>query len=364
MDQYLVDRLPAETTTTLKEFAAYLKTDHKRNSYNSVLKTIACLQTLVEESKWNTSDELIRIIKTYTQYITLLQSNETVVGNIIRRILKIIREENAGSESCNHQEGLSTFFMSDAKMPVLNREELEEPILDAIRELAMEQETSRHNITRMALEHIHVNEVIMTYGHSTTVEQFLLCGHNERSFRVVVCESGPSLQGHNMALALSSKGIDTTLIADSHAFAIIHTVNKVIMGTHTIMADGALRATNGAHQLALAAKHHSVPVIICASLYKLSPTYLCSYDQDAFNKIVGPGNMVNFSNAKLHSKVQVTNPEFDYVPSDLVELFITNTGGHAPSYLYRIISELYHPNDYSLETVEDEENGILAGGRL
>ena len=45
--------------------------------------------------------------------------------------------------------GLTKFF----------REELEEPILDAIRELAMEQETSRHNITRMALEHIHVNEV-------------------------------------------------------------------------------------------------------------------------------------------------------------------------------------------------------------
>ena len=44
MDQYLVDRLPANTTTTLKEFAAYLKTDHKRNSYNSVLKTIACIQ--------------------------------------------------------------------------------------------------------------------------------------------------------------------------------------------------------------------------------------------------------------------------------------------------------------------------------
>ena len=104
------------------------------------------------------------------------------------------------------------------------------------------------------------------------------------------------------------------------------------------MADGALRAPNGAHQLALAAKHFSVPVIVCAALYKLSPTHLCSYDQDAFNKIIGPENMLNFSNAKLHSKVLVSNPEFDYVPSDLIELFITNTGGHAPSYLYRIIS--------------------------
>lgn len=69
------------------------------------------------------------------------------------------------------------------------------------------------------------------------------------------------------------------------------------------MADGALRAPNGAHQLALAAQHFSVPVIVCAALYKLSPTHLCSYDQDAFNKIIGPETMLNFSNTKLHSKV-------------------------------------------------------------
>ena len=79
--------------------------------------------------------------------------------------------------------------------------------------------------------------------------------------------------------------------------------HQVIIGTHTIMADGALRAPNGAHQLTLAAEHFSVPVIVCAALYKLSPTHLCSYDQDAFNKIIGPENMLNFSNTKLHSKV-------------------------------------------------------------
>ena len=41
-------------------------------------------------------------------------------------------------------------------------------------------------------------------------------------------------------------------------------------------------------------------------------------------------------------QVLVSNPEFDYVPSDLIELFITNTGGHAPSYLYRIVSGTFN----------------------
>lgn len=80
------------------------------------------------------------------------------------------------------------------------------------------------------------------------------------------------------------------------------------------MADGALRAPNGAHQLALAAEHFSVPVIVCAALYKLSPTHLCSYDQDAFNKIIGPENLINFSNSKLHAKVS------DILLSNFIEL--------------------------------------------
>ena len=47
-----------------------------------------------------------------------------------------------------------------------------------------------------------------------------------------------------------------------------------------MMADGGLKAVNGAHALALAAKHHSVPVLACAGLFKLSPRFVCSYDQD------------------------------------------------------------------------------------
>ena len=37
-------------------------------------------------------------------------------------------------------------------------------------------------------------------------------------------------------------------------------VNKVIIGTHSVMANGGLKAICGTHTLALAAKHYSVPV--------------------------------------------------------------------------------------------------------
>ena len=48
---------------------------------------------------------------------------------------------------------------------------------------------------------------------------------------------------------------------------------QVIIGTHTVMADGGLMALNGAHALTLAAKHHVVPVIVCAAMFKLCPKY-------------------------------------------------------------------------------------------
>ncbi len=48
-------------------------------------------------------------------------------------------------------------------------------------------------------------------------------------------------------------------------------VVQVIIGTQTVLANGGLRAVNGTHTLALAAKHHSTPLIVCAPMFKLSP---------------------------------------------------------------------------------------------
>lgn len=50
----------------------------------------------------------------------------------------------------------------------------------------------------------------------------------------------------------------------------------------------------------------------------------------------------------MQAGVEIMQPEFDYVPSNLVTLYITNNGGSAPSYMYRLLSEYYHPTDHKL----------------
>lgn len=47
--------------------------------------------------------------------------------------------------------------------------------------------------------------------------------------------------------------------------------------------------------------------------------------------------------------LQVHNPSYDYIPPDLISLFLTDHGhGFMPSYVYRQLSEFYHRQDYEL----------------
>lgn len=221
-------------------------------------------------------------------------------------------------------------------------------VMEQIGEFIAELESSEIDIAAQALEHIHANEMIMTIGYSKTVFAFLKAAAKDRSFHVIVAECAPFYHGHQLAADLASAGIATTLISDSAIFAMMARVNKVIIGTHSVMANGGLKAVCGTHTLALAAKHYSVPLVVCAPMFKLCPEFVCSIDQDGFNQFASPEAVLNYSEGPLVSNVQAYNPIFDYVPPELVTLFISNTAGHAPSYIYRLLSELYHPLDSQL----------------
>ncbi len=45
--------------------------------------------------------------------------------------------------------------------------------------------------------------------------------------------------------------------------------------------------------------------------------------------------------------VHAPNPVFDYVPPELISLFVTDTGGYTPSYVYRLLAEYYSREDYT-----------------
>lgn len=281
-------------------------------------------------------------------------SAELVVGNIVRRVLYIVREEGynvkskerrriAAHTGTSLQSLLEKADVADTSTPF---RELRFAVIDGIAEVIAELDNMYTPIAEQAPFHVHANEVILTFGRSRSVEEFLKAAAKRIKFEVIVAESAPTLLGQKTALAYAKAGIPCTVINDSAAFAIMARVNKVITGAHAVMANGGLLTHSGGHALALAAKHHSVPVVCVTGLFKLCPLY--PHDQDTFNDLVSPTAVLSFEEADRMEKVEVLNPEYDYVPPNLVDLFVTNNYGAQPSYVYRLLAEYYSPEDVRL----------------
>lgn len=93
-------------------------------------------------------------------------------------------------------------------------------------------------------------------------------------------------------MRLAQAGIETTVIPDSAIFAMMSRVNKVVINTHAVMANGGLLARSGSHVLVAAAKQHSTPVVVLTGIYKLSPEY--AYDQDTHNTLLAPNGVLPY----------------------------------------------------------------------
>jgi translation initiation factor eIF-2B subunit beta len=59
--------------------------------------------------------------------------------------------------------------------------------------------------------------------------------------------------------------------------------------------------------------------------------------------------VISYEDGDLVDKVDVDNPLFDYVPPELVDLYITNLGAHAPTFLYRIVADHYKSEDVNFQ---------------
>lgn len=135
------------------------------------------------------------------------------------------------------------------------------------------------------------------------------------------------------------------MITDSAIFAMMARVNKVIIGTSAILADGGLTATAGANTVALAAKHYSVPFIVLGAIYKLTPRFLPQSQKLAASVLGSPAPILQGLEADCKGKVHCLNPRFCHVSPSLVTLLISNLSGYSPSYVYRQMGDLYHQED-------------------
>ncbi|XP_040497577.1 translation initiation factor eIF-2B subunit beta isoform X2 [Ursus maritimus] len=297
----------SELYESIESFVEALKRDGgRRSSEDMARETLGLLRRIITDHHWINAGELMKLIRREGQRMTAAQPSETTVGNMVRRVLRIIREEygrlHGRSDESDQQESLHKLLTSEGLSEDFTSPyaQLQSNIIEAINELLVELEGTTENIAAQALEHIHSNEVIMTIGFSRTVEAFLKEAARKRKFHVIVAECAPFCQGHEMAVNLAKAGIETTVMTDAAIFAVMSRVNKF------------------------------------------------PNEEDSFHKFVAPEEVLPFTEGDVLEKVSVHCPVFDYVPPELITLFISNIGGNAPSYIYRLMSELYHPDDHVL----------------
>ncbi|KAI8149260.1 hypothetical protein BJV82DRAFT_587307 [Fennellomyces sp. T-0311] len=391
--------LPNSLEAQVENFITRLKRRQVIGSYEVAKETAVILRQAVSMSKWRDADALIDIIRDLGGRLAAAQPKELAVGNIVRRVLKVIREVVRGelddmmdNDEYDDEDSYSDGIDDDSPPPSKNLSttssqigsvserpqltvqssmfrlladvspatpddssdtpekktyNLKPVIIQEINEeIIADLETVYKGIADQAIDYIHANEVIMTIGKSRTVEDFLIRAAQKRKFQVIVAETAPTYQGHDMAAALSKAGIDTTVIVDSAIFAAMPRVNKVVLGAHAVLANGGLVSVAGSHLLAAAAKHHATPVLVCTALYKLSPVF--AYDAETFNITVAPNSILDFQQGPLIDKVTVSNPYYDYVAPELVSLFVHNLGSAPPTYVYRLINDNYDPEDTTL----------------
>ena len=220
--------------------------------------------------------------------------------------------------------------------------DLKAEVVEGIQEILEELNQADDQIAGYALEHIHSNEVILTHTSSVTVQKFLLKAAAKRKFTVVHAEAYPNnheathasvigkakgesdndLGSEVFQKTLTAAGVTVVLVPDSAVFALMSRVNKVILDTHAVLVNGDIVAAAGAKAIAKAAKLHCTPVVVLSGVYKLSPVY--PFDPDALMENGDPSKVISYEDGDFVDKVEIENPLFDYVPVELVSLYITN----------------------------------------
>eukprot|EP00069_Balaena_mysticetus_P008060 bmy_01084T0 len=177
-------------------------------------------------------------------------------------------------------------------------------------------------ISRFAYKKISNGDVILVYGCSSLVSRILQEAWAEgRRFRVVVVDSRPRLEGKHTLRSLVRAGVPASYLLIPAASYVLPEVSKVLLGAHALLANGSVMSRVGTAQLALVARAHNVPVLVCCETYKF-----CERVQtDAFvsNEL---GERVALADWQNHSSLRLLNLVYDVTPPELVDLVITELG--------------------------------------
>ncbi|TFK56146.1 IF-2B-domain-containing protein [Heliocybe sulcata] len=181
-------------------------------------------------------------------------------------------------------------------------------------------------------------DAILTYARSSVVEKVLLAAYADgKEFTVTVVDSRPMLEGKKLLKVLSSAGIQCTYLLLPAVGSVITEISMVLVGAHSLHSNGAVFSRAGTALVAMMAKQHSVPVVVCCETYKFSETV--QLDSFARNELAPlelfksfpRNNEEDSSSLGDRPNLQILNPLYDLTPPSSITAVVTEVGVIPPS---------------------------------
>ncbi|KAH9050015.1 eukaryotic translation initiation factor 2B delta subunit [Lactarius hengduanensis] len=186
-------------------------------------------------------------------------------------------------------------------------------------------------IQETAMKNIHDGDVVLTYARSSVVQKVLLEAWAEGTrFSVIVVDSRPMLEGKRLLSVLAAASIPCTYLLLPALSAVISEVSIVLIGAHSIHSNGAVFSRAGTALVAMMAKQHSVPVVVCCETYKFSEGV--RLDSFTKNELAPPGDpflSLPSSRSKTtqnQPNLEILDPLYDLTPPSSITAVVTEAG--------------------------------------
>lgn len=193
-------------------------------------------------------------------------------------------------------------------------------------------------IAKEAATTIKDGDVILTFAKSSIIQRVLLDAHTAgKKIRVIVVDSKPLNEGRRLAHTLRNAGLEVDYFPIAGICHAITQASKVLLGAHSMHADGRLYSRAGTAMVAMQAADHNLPVHVLCESYKFSEKILV--DAFAQNEIAPSEELLEgqeerdvwLEKVKLFPSLNVFNPMYDLTPAEYIDELISEYGKLPPS---------------------------------
>jgi len=199
-------------------------------------------------------------------------------------------------------------------------------------------------------------DVILTYAKNELIQMLLSnLDREKKKIRVILVDSRPLLEGKDMLQELMDAGVECTYILLNSLSYVMKEVTKVFLGASALMSDGSVLSRVGTATVAMMARSHNVPVLVCCETFKISNRV--QLESITGNELGDPDDLMPPSlsleewKSSRGEHLRLVNLLYDLTPNEFVSGIVTEMGILPPTSVAVLLREM-NPQDSGFKEEE------------